>query len=610
MLIRKKNKEILIIVLLALLSLLIELLIFNGGLLFSGNMSSEIKTLSYKTFGEENQVIYQLDCDEMYVQKLMFTYETKSDFGFNIKGITKDKKGNLLEIDFGDSINNRLYESTTNINRRLTSIKIYFPSDIDCKINQIFINNRLEFNILRVLFVFSTLFLIAFLCYYKKAIETRIEIGVFVSVFICGMLIAVLSPVYAPFGWDDEYHYECSYSIFEGKHVEWSYGAKDFINRQIPYVNTIEERSNVAKLETNDIISIEENKVVGYQYWGYSFSGLLLIICRQLNISFAIAFVLGRLGNTLLFAFLSYYSVKIIPIGKRFMALLCLLPTVLFQSGMITRDVTVIGFSFLGISIFIDELINKEKRLSIQNAAIFIISISFACFTKAIYAPLLLLFLLLPKEKFDNSKKMYYFKAGILSLTVLLIYTFLIPAVSGAMQGDPRGGETDVTKQLLFVISNPLMYAKILLKSIWDTLGSFSFGIPATLNYAHLGLIKEPFGFIVIILACFVLLTDRNTINVNITNIQRIFVGVIVFAIVCFWWTALYLSFTPVGSTLINGVQGRYFIPLLPLSFTIFYNKNISANLNTMRYNIFLIACISLISLYNIYAMILVPFCR
>lgn len=610
MLLRKKYyKKIFILVLIFIFTIFIEIFAFNGHLIFSGSMSDQFEIGPYRIFQEENQVIYQLDFDERYIRKLVFTYESESNFNILIKGIAKDKKGEVHELDFGDNINNRLNSSITNINHKLNGLKIYFPSEINCKINQIIINNKLELNILRMLFVFSILFLFTFLFYNRKIMEARIEVGVFVSICISGMLIAVLSPVYGPYGWDDEYHYQCSYALFEGKNVDWSNGAKDFVNRQIPYTNTIDERINVAKLETNEIISNEENGVVGYQYWGYAISGFFLMICRKLGISFTITFILARLGNTLLFALLAYYSVKIIPIGKRFIALLCLLPTVLFQSGMITRDVAVIGFSFLGIAAFVNEIINKESKLTIQKASIFIISISFACFTKAIYAPLLLLFLLLPKEKFDNSKKMYFFKAGIILLSVLLVYTFLIPAVTGQMQGDPRGGETDVTKQILFIFSNPITYTRILLKSIWDTLGSYSFGSPATLNFAHLGVISEPFGFILIILVCFVLLTDRNTVNVNINKYQKIYVSVIIFCIICLCWTALYIGFTPIGAETIEGVQGRYFIPILPLFFTIFYSKKISTNLNIFKYNIFVIGSMLLISFYNIYKMILIPFC-
>lgn len=34
------------------------------------------------------------------------------------------------------------------------------------------------------------------------------------------------------------------------------------------------------------------------------------------------------------------------------------------------------------------------------------------------------------------------------------------------------------------------------------------------------------------------------------------------FATLCLVWTALYLSFTPVGADVIRGVQGRYYLPV------------------------------------------------
>ena len=68
----------------------------------------------------------------------------------------------------------------------------------------------------------------------------------------------------------------------------------------------------------------------------------------------------------------------------------------------------------------------------------------------------------------------------------------------------------------------------------------------------------------------------------------------------CLIWTALYLSFTPVGSLVINGVQSRYFIPLiLPLLIIINTNK-IKTNFNKERLYYVYIILLTIISFYPI----------
>jgi len=54
-----------------------------------------------------------------------------------------------------------------------------------------------------------------------------------------------------------------------------------------------------------------------------------------------------------------------------------------------------------------------------------------------------------------------------------------------------------------------------------------------------------------------------------------IFVGILI---------ALYLSWTPVGYYLMEGVQGRYFIAMAPLLFLLFYNRAIVYRKETWFY--------------------------
>ena len=62
-----------------------------------------------------------------------------------------------------------------------------------------------------------------------------------------------------------------------------------------------------------------------------------------------------------------------------------------------------------------------------------------------------------------------------------------------------------------------------------------------------------------------------------------------------------YISYTAVGKSYILGVQGRYFIPIAPLFFLLFYNSKITEiinnkiNLNPNKFYLFNIAFIILI---------------
>ena len=74
-------------------------------------------------------------------------------------------------------------------------------------------------------------------------------------------------------------------------------------------------------------------------------------------------------------------------------------------------------------------------------------------------------------------------------------------------------------------------------------------------------------------------------------------------------WTALYLSFTPVGSTEINGVQPRYFLPLLFPILVCFKSSKVKNYFSDRICNVIVFAVPSLVILIAIYKLILIRFC-
>ena len=243
--------------------------------------------------------------------------------------------------------------------------------------------------------------------------------------------------------------------------------------------------------------------------------------------------------------------------------------------------------------------------MDFKTAIIMLASISYACFVKAIYAPFLLLALFVPKERFDNQKQSRLVKSGIIGVTILLLATFILPTISGTMESDSRGGNTSVSEQLSSIISNPIDYTKLLgntaVAEFSDkTLDSFS-------NYAYITnqatINSTNFLYTLFILLLFVFLTDNN--GNNLTKKQRSVTFIACLTTTLFIWTALYLSFTPIGSDSINGVQSRYFLPLLFPLLLCLQPKNIHNSIKPKIYNTIIIATPAIINLIMIIMSIL-----
>ena len=74
-------------------------------------------------------------------------------------------------------------------------------------------------------------------------------------------------------------------------------------------------------------------------------------------------------------------------------------------------------------------------------------------------------------------------------------------------------------------------------------------------------------------------------------------------------WTALYVSYTPVGALEIAGVQPRYFLPLAFPMLLILHSDKIKHNISDRIYDTIIFAVplfVLVVSLYRIY---LISFC-
>ena len=76
---------------------------------------------------------------------------------------------------------------------------------------------------------------------------------------------------------------------------------------------------------------------------------------------------------------------------------------------------------------------------------------------------------------------------------------------------------------------------------------------------------------------------------------------VAIFATISLIWTALYLSFTEVGRTVIAGVQGRYYLPFLFLFYLCFRSKKIENKFQVEKYQFALMLLAAIMLMNQIY---------
>lgn len=566
-----------------------------------------------------------INIDKQFVQKLRYSYSYASELHSVITYVTYDYFGGAEEVTFYDNNNIIFSESVSNFGKTISRITISFPEVSEgLVIKEISIDNTLNFSRVRYLFVCIAALIVLIFIVYRDFIIGKVE-RVFLTLSLllgCLMLIALPSH---KVGWDEEIHFSRAYSLsflmtLNKQSVAYPV-IDDVMNVTManwPFsVAQTEEEVQQEKwyLNTHGKYTADEETPEGY-FKNLTLDGLaavgslsqafMITVGRIIGVPFTTLYAMGRLGNLLLYSIVIFFAIKHIKVGKKILLVIALMPTPMLQAVTYSYDATVIAFAILGFAYIVNELIDKETKISYKNYAVFVISMIIASCPKAIYIPLILLGLLLPASKFKDKKTMYIMKGIILLVFLGMMFTFVIPALlteSGG--GDPRGGDTDAGKQLSLIFSYPLGYAKLLLKSLKETMFSYTVGSSVVGMVGHIG--TSSCATLSTILLVGVTITDTaKETYVKIGARYKLAMGVIIFGIMCLIWTALYLSFTPVGHTQILGVQGRYYLPLLLPIFLIFNNNKIVNNASQRAYNTVIYGTSSFILLQTIYELLIV----
>ena len=267
-----------------------------------------------------------------------------------------------------------------------------------------------------------------------------------------------------------------------------------------------------------------------------------------------------RIVGLLSFLILAWLAVRLVPAGKWLLAILASSPVVILQASTVSADAISNGIAFL----FIGGTLAIAYRREIDWKRWFALALLFLIlfWGKLNIVPLAILpFLLLRPSNF----KMRF---GYVSL-LLVAVALLILEVAGwnliaysRLHTAPQG--TDPLGQIKFMLGEPLRFSAILASHIWakafdyvrDWIAIYGYNywpVPAYTYYLYAAAL----------LAVLFYRTSEETID------RTIRVGLIVVFIITYLATilSLYVTFSPVGSAQVEGVQGRYFVTVMPLLF-------------------------------------------
>lgn len=284
-----------------------------------------------------------------------------------------------------------------------------------------------------------------------------------------------------------------------------------------------------------------------------------------------------RFAGLLSYLILCWLAVRAIPFGKWLLAILAVSPMALFQASSISTDTISngIGFLFLGASLGLAS--RQEISWKSWWLLLGLVALLFMAKVNLLFM-VLLPFLLIPPSRF----KMKYGYAMLLTATAAL---FLIEVggwnvvayahVTRMLEG------ANPTAQVKYILSAPLQFIKIIAMDLWTNATAYLQGWLGVYGYNYwpvpgLTYVLYPLAVVsAILVSTYQLKTASATVPVPApSSAQRPLlegrwaraVLISLFVIGALLTIAsLYVAFTPVGSQLVAGVQGRYFTPVMPL---------------------------------------------
>lgn len=272
--------------------------------------------------------------------------------------------------------------------------------------------------------------------------------------------------------------------------------------------------------------------------------------------------LLARIITLTCYITFSYFAIKNMKYYKSCMFLIALVPNGMWLAGTVSLDPILHGATLLFASICLKYFFDNDENSKITLLDIVLIFIT-ACMIISVkylaYTPLLLLFFLIPKNKFKSTKH-YVFTIiiAVLIAIMIIVWQFWMLNEFKYVEDRIEGNFVDISLQIEYILKNPVKFIRMFTKTIWETLP-----IHFTNFAMYSGIsIGRCFSIVLILAAIF----EKNKYNILDNKKSRwsmillLFVFLITIVII---FLAEYLAFTPVGANHIEGFQIRYLIPIL-----------------------------------------------
>ena len=419
--------------------------------------------------------------------------------------------------------------------------------------------------------------------------------------------LLIITPMSVP---DETVHYEYSfqlsnYMMGEKNHLVFNeeyqnYGSfAGHFNVSVAYKRFIEKINRPMNLKDTSVVmkfDINESYKICFVP-----QAIGITIARLLNWNMLRTFYMGRLCNLIFYIVCIYIAIKNVPVHKLLLGIMACLPIFIQQAASYSYDCYINGLSFLIIAFLLKWIVNDEVISKKEFIFVLIINLLIAPI-KVVYGLFSFLFWFVPESRFLNKKDKIrkvliltspaLFELG--KLLIPLIFRIIRKTIKSiiydyftvhAETNNPLKAslgwisrEEGETYTFAYVLYHPLEAIDIILRTIRYNLKIWFYGAFGRALSGNSLILPTSLVHVTLLLLVVSALREENySLSLKFKGVVFAFcvmIGLMTVGGMLVSWTEIDQDIIEAyGGPVIQGVQGRYFSPLLPYLFVCLNNQ-------------------------------------
>ena len=340
--------------------------------------------------------------------------------------------------------------------------------------------------------------------------------------------------------------------------------------------------------------------------FGYLMPAVGVTLARLLGLNSLWLLYLGRLMNLLMYVAATYLAIRRLPFGKSLLFGVALLPMTIHLSASFSYDVLILAgvFYLTAHCLFLAYQAERVRPVDVLILAS-VMAVAGPC--KMVYAVFMGLCLLIPVRKFGGFRR-WALSAGCV-LGAWVVSMVLVNSQTVASYAAETENYISWAGEAGFTMSGLLHQPVKLFQMFYNTVIWQAEYWHLTMIGAYLGnvdvVLDVPYLIVILFTVCLLGLTLRKPgETLVLTGGRRYWIWILCAACAAGTMFSMLIAWTPVSSKIICGVQGRYFLPFLPVLLMALKNDIVVLTKNADRSILYLMCCANAFVLMRLYSIV------